>query len=106
LPQQPLFALAESLDLSVLAWALQLFLAAIVASWLKKLADLVVGSITFRMNRYVSLGAEVEVDGIIKGTISSVTWTSIKVSNQEEFLVVPTSRWMWRTWKFKRRGGD
>lgn len=94
--------LARGIDLSIIALALQLFLAAIVALWFKKLIDMIVGSITFRLNRYVSIGCEVEVEGL-HGIIQSVTWTSIKVVGENEFLVIPTSRWMWLTWKFKRR---
>ena len=103
MPESAFMDMARSIDPGALLLALQLAVAAIVALWAKKIVDMIVGSITFRMNRYVSLGTEVEVDGIIRGVITSVTWTSIKVANDEEFLIVPTSRWMWRTWKFKNR---
>jgi len=95
--------LARGIDPSILLLATQFFIAAIVALWAKKLLDMIVGSIIFRMNRYVSIGSEVEVDSQIRGVVTSITWTSIRVTNDEEFMVIPTSKWMWRTWKFKNR---
>lgn len=87
------------IDVNLFHFLFRIFVGFLFFSMLRELTKSIISYISFKSNKFVSIGRRVEVDSF-KGQITDIGLLVIVIKNHEKVYLVQTKRWEFSNWQF------